>query len=251
MTEEIVLTEIREIITVYSPKGKTVHVCNRPTYGVSFCEEGQITYYHKGKEYVSEPGVAILLPKGEDYTLVGKKKGNFPVINFEANGFSCDCHKLIPLQEQEPFIKDFKRMQALSLFPGNRMKIMGIFYQMADRLLRQQKKETGTLAPALSYLEKHYSDSTLTNEILAQRCGISEVYFRKLFTEQLGVSPKQYVLDARITRAKQLLAEGKMKILAVAEASGFSNPYHFSRVFREKTGMPPTEYMRENAILHI
>jgi len=251
MTEEFALTDICELITVYSPKGKMVHVQNRATYGISFCEEGQITYYHKGKEYVSEPGVAIILPQGESYTLVGKKKGNFPVVNFTCTGFSCDRHMLIPINDREPFIKDFKRMQSLSLFPGNRLKIMGIFYQMLDKLFRQRERGTGVLSPAVSYLEKHFCDETLSNEMLAKQCGISEVYFRKLFTEQYGISPKQYIIDIRITRAKQLLSEGRLKISAVSEACGFSNPYHFCRMFKEKNGITPTEYMRENYICRI
>ena len=88
-------------------------------------------------------------------------------------------------------------------------------------------------------------------ELLAEKCGISEVYFRRLFTEQYKVTPKQYIIDLRINKAKQLLTDGIFKIGAISESCGFSNPYHFCRVFKEKTGLTPTEFMKQNKILKI
>jgi AraC-like DNA-binding protein len=50
---------------------------------------------------------------------------------------------------------------------------------------------------------------------------------------------------------KALLTEGTEKIGAVAEACGFSSPYHFCRIFREKTGLTPTAYRQQNRIYTI
>ena len=61
-----------------------------------------------------------------------------------------------------------------------------------------------------------------------------------------GISPKQYIIDTRMNMAKQMLSEGSFKINAISEKCGFTNPYHFCRLFKEKTGLTPTEYMKQN-----
>ena len=55
----------------------------------------------------------------------------------------------------------------------------------------------------------------------------------------------------RSAEAKQLLAENALKIGAVAQQCGFSNSYHFCRLFKEKTALTPTEYRRQNRISKI
>ena len=68
---------------------------------------------------------------------------------------------------------------------------------------------------------------------------VSEVYFRKLFLKHMNTSPKQYIIDIRLQKAKQLLAEGVFSISAISEKCGFSNPYHFCRIFKDRIGIPP------------
>ena len=95
-------------------------------------------------------------------------------------------------------------------------------------------------------IKSSYSDPALTNESLASECKISEVYFRKLFKEHFGISPKQYVIDVRLERARQLLTEGSVSLAQISEACGFTNQYHFSRIFKERVGLTPSEYRKKN-----
>ena len=86
---------------------------------------------------------------------------------------------------------------------------------------------------------------------LAKQCRISEVYFRRIFTSCYNMTPKQFLIDIRINKAKQLLSEGALKINAVAVKCGFSNQYHFCRIFKERTGLTPTEYMKQHIVYQI
>ena len=74
---------------------------------------------------------------------------------------------------------------------------------------------------------------------------------RKLFLSYYHITPKQYVLDIRIRKAKQLLCDTPFSVTAIAEECGFSSVYHFCRVFKEKTGFTPTEYANLNKIYQI
>ena len=100
-------------------------------------------------------------------------------------------------------------------------------------------------------ISNNYGDATLTNASLAAKCNVSEVYFRKLFTRHFGISPKQFIIDLRIQKAKQLLAEGAWSVSVVSETCGFSNPYHFCRLFKKRTGITPSEYRKANLIYEI
>ena len=141
-------------------------------------------------------------------------------------------------------------MKTLSLFEGNRAIIMSVFYSILHRL-RSENTEQSRLIPAIKLIENNFRNPSLTNAELARECNISEVYFRKLFDEIYKTSPRQYLIEIRINKAKQLLTDGVLKVGAVAEQCGFTNQYHFCRIFKEKTGFTPTEFAKHNRIYKI
>ena len=247
---KITITDIKELFTVTSLRGRSEEIHNRESYGLSFCTEGRITYTLGGKQAVSDENHAVILPKGQSYSLHGDKTGIFAVINFDCNDSLCDNVISIPIQNPETYIKDFEKMKALSLFEENRAKMMSVFYNILHRLSTESSVRN-VILPAIKHIESNYQNPKLSNVELAQKCNISEVYFRKVFTEVYKTTPKQFIMDVRIDKAKQLLSDGFLRVGAVAEQCGFSNQYHFCRLFKEKTGITPTEYMKQNRIYKI
>ena len=250
MLGNITITDIKEIFTVFSPKGRFVKIENRKCFGLSFCIDGQITYTHNGNNIISDKNHAVILPAGQTYTLYGDKTGSFPVINFTCAEAPCNTVISLPVQNTEVYIKDFEKLRSLMLFDGNRAEMMSVFYHMLHRL-STQSSSCNVIIPAIKHIERNYQNPNLTNAELAKLCRISEVYFRRIFTGCYNMTPKQFLIDIRINKAKQLLSEGALKINAVAIKCGFSNQYHFCRVFKEKTGLTPTEYVKQNRIYKI
>ena len=248
--DQIVVTDIFNVMMVSSPKGRWEEMHNRICYGLSLCIEGQITYIQNGAQYVSDPDHAVILPKGQSYTIRGDKNGIFPVVNFDCLPVLCDTVTVLPIRALGSLLHDYEQIKSLFLFQRSRAKIMSIFYNMLDSISTAHDPDVNLL-PAIQYLEQHSNASDLTVAMLAQKCKISEVYFRKLFIKSYGITPKQFIIDMRINRAKQLLTDGLLKISAVSEQCGFSNPYHFCRVFKQKTGTTPTEYMKQNKLYKI
>lgn len=247
---KITITDIKQLFTVSSPRGRKEEIRNRKSYGLSFCYEGKITYEIGGKKMVSDEKHAVILPKGRSYSLYGNKSGIFSVINFDCKDFLCDEVISLPIQSSDTYIKDFEKMKALSLFEENRAKMMSIFYNILHRLSTESSVHN-VILPAIRYIESNYQNPKLSNAELAEQCNISEVYFRKIFTETYKTTPKQFIVDIRINKAKQLLSDGFLNIGAVAEECGFSNQYHFCRLFKEKTGFTPSEYLKRNRIYKI
>lgn len=240
------VTSIEEITTIHSEKWRKVKMENRKCYGLSFCIDGKITYTHKGKRFVSDKNCAIILPKGASYDLYGDEEGFFPIINFQCMGLDTDTFITIPIMNRDGYLKDFEKLKKLSIFSSNNLKIKSIFYDILSRLFLENISGENILTPALSHIEKHYNDHTINNSELAKLCNISEVYFRRLFADKIGITPKQYILDIRIKRAKQLLETNSLSVTAVAEKCGFGSVYHFCRAFKNSTGLTPTQFSSQS-----
>ncbi|MEK6795886.1 MAG: AraC family transcriptional regulator [Spirochaetota bacterium] len=67
-----------------------------------------------------------------------------------------------------------------------------------------------------------------------------------LFKKAVGVSPLQHLIDLRIRDSKPLLSIRGLTLRAVSRQVGFRDPYHFSRAFKQKTGMPPAKYRAQH-----
>ena len=244
--DHIVVTDIEPPITIFSAWGRTFDMHERPSYGLSFCASGQISYVMNGKKTISDSAHAVLLPKGGQYTLFGDREGLFPLINFQCDHFPLNCIQVLPLSNPQVYLEEYEALKKLFLFSKNRLKIYSAFYALLDRLDRDQQPMHDLLLPALQYIEEHLADCDLNNTRLALQAGISEVYLRKLFHSQYHISPKQYILQVRLKAAQQMLISTDESITAIAHRCGFASPYHFSRIFREKTGTTPTQYARDN-----
>ena len=96
------------------------------------------------------------------------------------------------------------------------------------------------IQPGIERMMSGYTEQGITVSELAGLCGISEVYFRRLFLAKYGVSPKEYIINLRINYAKQLLKSGEFSVSRVAELCGYPEPCHFSREFSRIVGASPS-----------
>lgn len=69
-------------------------------------------------------------------------------------------------------------------------------------------------------------------------------YFRKMFKKYTGISPKQYLIQLKIIRAKELLLNSDLAVKEIAFELGFQSVFYFSRIFKEKTSMTPSNYRK-------
>ena len=243
--ENAVITDVLETNTVYSPKGRKVSIHERECYGLSFCiDGGRIVYTQDGERFIEDKANAVLLPQNGTYSLSGEADGTFPVLNFFSLSPLSEKIAVLEVTNTEFLLSCYEEIRRLLASGGNRAKILSLFYEILGALT--EKETSDLLSPALAYLEMHLADPKLSNEHLASAASVSEVYFRRLFKQRFGSSPKQYILHRRLQRAKQLLSEGRMSVRALAADCGFENESHFCRYFKESFGMTPGEYRRKN-----
>ncbi len=247
----LIITEIEDAMVVHSEKGRYVQMKDRESYGLSLCISGQITYTMNGRKYISNQNNAVLLPQDATYSLYGDKEGLFPVINFKCQNFNCSEITILPLENPQTCIRIFEILKNLFLHNENHLKIYSLFYELLDNVSSANLQKHSLLLTVFRYIEENISDAQLSNTVLASKMGISEVYLRKLFIAHQNCTPKQYIINMRIKKSKQMLVDTPYAISTIAEECGFSSLYHFCRMFKQRTGQTPTQYAAANRIYKI
>jgi transcriptional regulator GlxA family with amidase domain len=103
-------------------------------------------------------------------------------------------------------------------------------------------QHTSTLVKrAVAYMQQHFARD-LSRQEIADAVGISQNYLSRIFQQELGVSPWEYLSRYRIKQAQDLLRDTDESITEVATRVGFEDPAYFSRVFRKQVGRSPQRY---------
>ena len=95
----------------------------------------------------------------------------------------------------------------------------------------------------MEYVEQHLQDSIRVQDI-ADALGISISHLSHVFSQETGMELSVYVRKKRLDAAKALLLHSDFTCTEIAEYFSFSSSAHFSKAFKEWTGMTPTQYRR-------
>lgn len=104
-------------------------------------------------------------------------------------------------------------------------------------------------AKELVLIAKEYMDENFVNGITVTDASsyvfLSQGYFTRAFRDEMGISPMNYLMQKRIDKACELLANNEIKVSSIAVQSGFSSPQRFNVAFRKLKGMTPLEYRKK------
>ncbi|MDF1573387.1 MAG: AraC family transcriptional regulator [Bacteroidales bacterium] len=102
-------------------------------------------------------------------------------------------------------------------------------------------KQIRSVIEDVRFLLRKNVEENIDFEKIAVERNVGYSYFRKMFKRYTGISPKQYHLQLKIIRAKELLINTNLPIKEIADILGFQSTYYFSRVFKDKTGRTPSQ----------
>jgi AraC-like DNA-binding protein len=245
------LNEICGIATYEAiPAHYPIHNIGRRHSGLLYTLEGEEIYTFSGKTLHALPDSVLYIPKGEQYTITLRgEKSTVIYFDFEAdnadsirpflvNSGSHSGVRSIFFDSEKEWRR--RRSESFSACLSN-------FYKIISTLIRHEERYSNTasyekISDAVLYLHAHYTDADFKIKELAKMSGISPRYFEMLFFNHVKMSPKEYVLHLKIALAKELLLGEKNTVTSVASQLGFNDIYHFSRIFKIKTGYTPTQY---------
>ena len=232
----------------------------RNYYMLHFILKGQGHYYLNNKHYklnenqcfLTEPGT-VTLYKAEptnpwtytwicfngDYVPHLLKQSNLntdnPIINLSCNQTIYEIikemlsyHQLTPANEcylQSKLYLIFAKLHEALQSVYNKVELNNSFY----------------VTKAIKYNKKNTFTNLSVNDI-ARYLNISRSHLYALFKQELNTSPQQFLTNAKIANARELLSKTKIPIYSVALSCGYKNAFAFSRAFKQVTNISPREY---------
>lgn len=205
-----------------------------------------ITEYCAGEQtWLLEAGQILFVPKGSSYFIREVEPGYSYVVNFDCDR-TCAMYRL-PVPSGMDITQPAEKLYN-NWCKRNPYTAAAELYRLLDKTAVPQyvsPTEKQLLEPVLSFLHQHLTEPELDISQLASLAGVSQVYLRRIFKKQHGVSPAGFVIRQRLQLAKQLLEENRT-VNQVAAATGYRDPLYFSRLFKKHLGLSPTEYRQKH-----
>ena len=244
-----VVTDIAAAVHVDPANHRAIHK-NRPYHGLVLNEvNAERDYYFSDGTVMHTSGNQLFyLPKGSSYRVYPKENrgaNSCYAINFYAE--ISDVPFVMSFRDTEYILKLFRNSSEQWRIQGEfcRMEVMKSLYAVIIAMAEEQKKKyipsasDKLIAPAVEKINAEFLKNELSVARLAEECGITESYFRRIFTRKYGVSPKEYIIRLRIGYAKDLLSSGDVSITEAADICGYAEVTHFSREFSKRVGVSP------------
>ena len=228
----------------------------------------ELTYVDQGQLHSVADGLDLLLSPG-DMVLYGPDQWHmhyadigvaprYVTISFDAEGYDLTClmnrkfksnQKTIDLLQK--MLREQDRMDSFS-----EDIILTLLSQLILTLLRQSdgpeqpvrspqciNNENEIISRAQQYISQNVRNK-LSVPLVAKNADVSSSYLTSLFHKHLQISPGEYIRRVKLQESKQMIREGNMNFSQIAQTLQYSTIHHFSRQFKEKFGITPTEYAK-------
>lgn len=146
--------------------------------------------------------------------------------------------------------------------PGRDFMLKAYLIQIICLVIRSQQETPAVLQPEgyifhspnkqyvvrqiTDYMKLHYKEKISLDQIAANMY-LSTFYISKIFKSETGDTPINYLIQLRMEKAKELLRDtSKATIQEIADEVGYSDTYHFSKLFKKYCGVSPSRYRSEN-----
>ena len=230
------------------PVNNHTHNC----YELVYFHKGKGTLFIRGNSYQIQPGLIYIVypnaPHSEIHTADGNvsflgfdcpnfpqsqlKEGTYNILKHQAIGNLMDSIIREATEQKEHFSELISHMLAEIIL------LLGRYTSTTDQ-------STKSLDYISAYIMEYYNQAIDFNQ-LARLSGYSLDYFRHLFTQEIGMSPKQFQINMRLEKAVELLASSQKSCTEIASFCGFSTSAQFSKMFFEKYGIAPNQFRRRN-----
>ena len=237
----------------YSLKSRDYHL-------ITFVSQGEGSFEIEDKVYELKENQLFIIPAGYwfryradakepwHYSWIGFLgiKSNFIYQAAERHQFVYDCKDASQYENMIATILDSSG-DTFSSF----LKINGLMYSLLGNLTdeigilnQSTNQQLSTLAR--HFMDLHYHDPIQMTDV-ADFVGVHPNYLANIFKKETNATPKSYLTNLRIRKAKELLLETSDSVSFISQSVGFTDSLSFSKFFKKETGSSPLHYRKERA----
>lgn len=134
------------------------------------------------------------------------------------------------------------------------LRLIDVLYKLLIAVIQERLTSSPALSEeyfidymkdALFYIQEHLHEEELSITVVAEKVFLNPVYFGRFFKNVMGMTFKRYILNERMERAKKFIIGSSGSIAEIGGKVGIPNPSYFSQLFKQATGMLPSEYKKE------
>ena len=220
-------------------------VCTSGEFGVSCCGqvrvlkpgEMMIAFSHDIHAYVKTgegTGVMMIINPNVLPLLAGK------LAERRYENFFCGEREFC-VSVAEAILKEYDGDRSREILVGYLYVLLGSALRELPWVPRKSEISNDLFSRVMEYLSENYTQR-ISLKSLSRNFGVDPCHLSRMFSERLSYGFLKYLHMLRVEHAKNLLRNSRLKMSEVLVQSGFSDQKTFNRVFREVTGVTPTEY---------
>ncbi len=107
---------------------------------------------------------------------------------------------------------------------------------------KKDNRQKDMIDKVLGYIKENYLRTDISAEMLSDMVRLTPGYFGKIFSDFVGKSVNEYIIELRMNKAKELLEKNNLSVNDIAAQVGFSNQSYFTATFRKWNGITPNQY---------
>lgn len=238
--------------------GQEVHHYNYTRFAIEVPLAGELFCRQRGVEMLVKPGQIYLIHYGEDSYFTPGPSGFCRKIGFGLAGpmlstilaeSGLTAHLCLQLKSPRRFFKTLAVMRRaiLKYRYENASEFAAAGFQMLSELaLLIDHEQPELLTRAVAVMKANLSQMLTVSE-LAEKLDTSSSTLENLFSEHLGSSPRRYLMNLKLEKAKLLLQSTDLPVKQIGINVGYLHPMHFSRWFKKSCGLTPGEYRLRNS----
>ena len=215
-----------------------------------YVEKGSIHYSCDNGEFTASDGALLYVPQWGSYKY-DIKNADFAQIELgafyenEASAFS-QYPIIVKGADMAEVQRAFRRLEN----GAGTFEKRAVAYILLEQLYNyhhQNAANSSKITPAIEYVSAHCNEKIYMEDV-AKLCLLSESQMRRLFREELGMSPIEFKNAKRMEAAYELLKYSHTTIGEISNSLGFDNGYSFSTFFKKLAGVSPREYREEKRL---
>jgi len=160
--------------------------------------------------------------------------------------------KTLSVSNQNDILNYFIKMENIyhSIVSYKNQRLNGYLYQLIYELLSLNKYNNETsdinrISPKVIRILRSQLEGRFSSDKISEELGMNYSYLGRLFKQETGTTINHYYLKLKINLAIQLFQTTNLNISEISERLHYPNPYYFSKVFKQITGMSPKEYQKQ------